>query len=507
MSKIKRSLQKIPLFVIFFPVFTVLALAASNLGQSMINVILRPLLFSTLSALVLFLVLLLMTNNPHQAGILALIGEIFLLTYGHFYNLMEDRVIGDWVIGTHFSVLIIWAVFFVVFTLFVIFKVRFNTNSTLIINIVMLTITLLQIGRITAYEIKAQIVDDDITQDQQPTLIHPQDPSSMPDVYFIILDQYARSDALMAEFEYDNQAFIDDLKEIGFWVAECSRSNYAFTVMSLSSQLNMAYVEDLTDEPSLKSTTALIRNNKVHRAFEEIGYITIAFDMGFPWGNLKGSDFYFDESTETLHRTSLDPFEILYLRSTLAILLFTDEVGIGGQITQSDLEQKAERTRLILEVLPEISAISGPKFIHAHIITPHPPYLFNADGTLNRDAENTNDEDGYPTQLEFIEPRIVDVIQQILKNAEQQPIIILQGDHGFFDKKYATSNLLALHLPGNEGEDLDHHMTLINVFPFIFNHYFNANVEYLPDLSYYHTDDWYQSVLIDEWNTACKTNP
>ncbi len=507
MTQIKHTFRHIPYFVIFFPAFTVLVLTATNLGQSELSIILRPLLFSTLFGLALCLFGLLIFRDLHQAGILALFLEVFLLTYGHFYNLMEDRVIGGWVIGRYFFVLIIWGVFFSALTIFVILKFRANTNSTLILNTVTLAITLLQIGRITAYEVKAQINDHSIHEDQNATLLHPENPSAMPDVYFIILDQYARSDALMAEFEYDNHEFIDNLREIGFWVADCSRSNYAFTVMSLSSQLNMAYVEDLTDEPSLKSTTSLIRNNKVHRAFEEIGYTTIAFDMGFPWGNFKGSDVYYDESMQNLHNTSLDPFEMLYLRSTLGILLFTDNVDIGRQITQSDLEQKAERTWLILEVLPEINTIPGPKFIHAHIITPHPPYLFNADGTLNRDAEDTSPKEGYPTQLEFIEPRIVDVIQQIIENTEQQPIIILQGDHGFFDKKYATSNLLALYLPGSDGEDLDHHMTLINVFPFIFNRYFNADIEYLPDLSYYHSEDWYQSVLMDEWNPACKTEP
>ncbi len=44
-------------------------------------------------------------------------------------------------------------------------------------------------------------------------------------------------------------------------------------------------------------------------------------------------------------------------------------------MTLNDLEKKAERTRLILDLLPEIPQMPGPKFIHAHIINPHPPYV------------------------------------------------------------------------------------------------------------------------------------
>jgi hypothetical protein len=266
----------------------------------------------------------------------------------------------------------------------------------------------------------------------------------------------------------------------------------------------MAYVEDLTDDPSLKTTTALIKGNKVHQAFEEIGYTTIAFDMGFTWGNMKGSDFYFDEYPKNIETWYLDPFEILYLKSTLGIFIFEGRSDLGEQVTLGDLERKAERTLLILDVLPDIPQIPGPKFVHAHIITPHPPYIFNADGSLNPNAEDIPENEGYPAQLQFLEPRILDVLEQILQNSPNPPVIIIEGDHAF-GKKYVTSSLLALYLPGGGAEGLDEHMTLINVFPHIFNTYFGADIDYLPDLSYSHSKDWYESVPIKEWNDSCKT--
>jgi len=427
----------------------------------------------------------------------------FILTYGRFFAIMKDRVIGDWVIGTHFYMLILWGLLFLITAYLSVFKTKYQGSLSLVLNITMFILVVFQIARITIYQINTQIIDTKYGSTEDDALLNPEDPEKMPDVYYIILDKFARSDVIEKVYGYDNSAFIKALEEIGFIVPKCSRSNYAFTVMSLASQLNMAYVEDLTDEPSLETTRSLIQNNLVHQAFEEIGYTTIAFNMGFSWGNMRGSDYYFDEYPRDMQTWSMEPFEIMYIKGTLGILFFEKDIDLGEQITLSDLERKAERTLLILDVLPEIPKMPGPKFIHAHIICPHPPYLFNADGTLNPYAEEISASQGYPEQLNFLQPRLFDIVQQIIEQSEIPPIIILEGDHGF-GKRYVTSNFMALYLPGGGSEGLDDRMTMINVFPHIFNTYFGTEIALLPNKSYAHTDDWYKSVLQEEWNPACR---
>ncbi len=504
MKSLKAALKEIPIYVLLFPALTVLILAVNNLGQMEIRVITRPLVYSLLATGVLFLGLWLIGQNLRRVGLLTFSLVAFVLTYGHFFDLMDGRVIGDYVIGTHTTMLILWAVLFFITAYFLTFQVKKTENLTLILNVVMILMTLFQVGQIFAYELRAQIIHKKTGSELSGTLLQPEDLDDLPDVYFIILDKYARSDALLESFyKYDNSDFIAGLRQLGFWVPKCSRSNYSFTVMSLSSQLNMAYVEDLTDEPSLKTTTALIQNNRVHTAFEEIGYTTIAFEMGFSWGNMKDFDYFFDKIPDNIDTWSLDPFEILYLRSTLGVLLFEGGTDIGSQVSRSDVERKANRTRVILEVLQDIPKLSGPKFVHAHIIPPHRPYIFNADGSLNENPDEVDPIEGYREQVAFIEPRILDVLEAIIETSDQPPIIVLQGDHGF-GKKYVTSNLLALYLPENGAKGLSEHMTLINVFPHIFNTYFGTDFDYLPNLSFTRTDDWYESIPIEEWNPECR---
>jgi hypothetical protein len=499
----KRIFKRFPLYALIFPAVTVLILAANNLGQIHFSVVWRPLLISLAAALAVFLLCLLLFRNPIRAGVLAFVVSFYALTYGHFFEVMKDRVIGSWVIGTHFYMLILWGILFGLSVYLLIFRLKSYKVLTQILNIIILALLIFQIGRIVIHEINVDVVNANTEDEFGTTLLHPDDTTDLPDVYFILLDKYARSDALETYFDYDNSEFIQGLKDLGFWVADCSRSNYAFTVMSLSSQFNMDYVEHLTDTPNLKTTSALIKNNIVHKAFEDLGYTTIAFDMGFSWGNMKNFDYYFDAYPEDVDTWYMDPFEILYLKSTIGILLFEDKSALGTQVTFSDLERKAERTNLILDLLPEIPQMSGHKFVHAHIISPHPPYVFNEDGTLNPDAEDIPEKEGYPIQLAYLEPRILADVQQILEESKNPPIIIIEGDHAF-DDKYVTSNLLALYLPDGGMEGLDEHMTLVNVFPYIFNTYFGTHIQYLPDLSYTHTKDWYESVPLEEWNPECR---
>ena len=64
-------------------------------------------------------------------------------------------------------------------------------------------------------------------------------PIKAPDIYYIIFDGYPNEHTLKELFDYDNSSFLNFLKKRGFYVASKSHSNYALTVPSISSSLNM----------------------------------------------------------------------------------------------------------------------------------------------------------------------------------------------------------------------------------------------------------------------------
>ena len=76
---------------------------------------------------------------------------------------------------------------------------------------------------------------------------------------------------------YDNSPFLHGLEDMGFYVAYGSLSNYRHTELSLSSMLNMEYIQDFPERfgarPSVHRTSSeLIRNNRVRQELECLGY-------------------------------------------------------------------------------------------------------------------------------------------------------------------------------------------------------------------------------------------
>lgn len=66
-------------------------------------------------------------------------------------------------------------------------------------------------------------------------------PAKLPDIYFFVLDAYSRADMLHTHLNYDNSAFIADLRSRRYNVLDRSRANYLYTLLSVSSTMAMDY--------------------------------------------------------------------------------------------------------------------------------------------------------------------------------------------------------------------------------------------------------------------------
>jgi len=65
------------------------------------------------------------------------------------------------------------------------------------------------------------------------------------DVYYILMDSYASQELLLDEFGFRQYRISTTIRDLGFVMPECSISNYDATPFSLSSSLNMTYLDDL----------------------------------------------------------------------------------------------------------------------------------------------------------------------------------------------------------------------------------------------------------------------
>jgi hypothetical protein len=135
-----------------------------------------------------------------------------------------------------------------------------------------------------------------------------------------------------------------------------------------------------------------------------------------------------------------------------------------------------------LENIPRI--IPSPKFVFAHIVSPHPPFIFSPDGEF---VVTDATDPGYPNQIQYLNKRLVPMVQNIIKQSATPPIIILQADHGW-DHEVRMANFMALYFPGGGISNLYPTLTPINIFRLVFNTYFGQNFPLLADDSYYSDD-------------------
>jgi len=103
------------------------------------------------------------------------------------------------------------------------------------------------------------------------------DTTNLPDIYYIILDSYPRADILSEFYDYDNSPFLNDLRDRDFFVADKSTSNYVQSVFSMSSSLNLQYLDEYVSDIDIDSDDEsvlqeLIHDNNAYLITNEIGY-------------------------------------------------------------------------------------------------------------------------------------------------------------------------------------------------------------------------------------------
>lgn len=304
-----------------------------------------------------------------------------------------------------------------------------------------------------------------------------------PDIYFIVLDGYGRDDVLARWYDYDNRPFLDDLADRGFYVARGSYANYSMTYLSLAATLNMNYVpEDLPyDYPAAER---MVQDAAVIHALRERGYAYVAFETEF-WVTAKAP------LADVVHRRG--PFESEFERvvieaSLLSYVLPASDRHETVLNTFADLAEVAER--------PE------PTFTFVHLLVPHPPFMFRADGTVLPYASDLAagfEARPYVEQLQFVNGRVTEVVDQILAASSAEPIIIIQGDHGPQAFPYAPPAerywerhgiLNAMLVPESVRERLYPSISAVNTFRAVLGGLFDDGLPLLEDRVFY---NWYVS--------------
>jgi hypothetical protein len=301
--------------------------------------------------------------------------------------------------------------------------------------------------------------------------------------------------------------YISDLNSRGFITPKNVHSNYPKTAVSVASTLNMDYVQNFS--PGLSASdywwlmTPYIDHSRLREAFEKEGYETYAVASGWGITDNQTVDHYYKPAPLVL-----SDFDGYLFNST--------PMGYLGKLLLSPFSfaPSFNAHRAFIEndflALSNISKLDGPKFVFAHIISPHPPFVFDAQGnplTPNypfsfadgKDYPGTSEQyrSHYVGQVNFANNQVEKVVDDILSNSKIPPIIVLQADHGpgmFTNFSSAEDTCMrerfsifgAYYFPGLDATQVPSDLTPVNTFRIVLNQYFNANLPLLENTSYFY---------------------
>lgn len=497
-----HKIRKFPFYPLLLAIYSPLAMLAVNISQVKPSVVLRPVLVQVALTLILFALLRLLLKDWARAGLLTALWLLLFVTYGHIYNLLKDQpaILGE--IGRHRILIPLYLGIALIGLWLVVRAKKVNPDLTRAFNWIGIALLIYPAFQIISFSVKAnqsEQVASKWTFSQPP--LKPANPKQLPDVYYIVLDTYTRSDALLKDFGFDNSEFISKLRGMGFYVADCAQPNYTYTQASVTATLNLDYLPALAEREKSANMEVdlwgLMKDSLVRWQLHRLGYQTVAFDTSYEWSRIKDADIFLGQAESSVSWQQLNPFERMWADSTGFTLLNDLEIK-SRSATQSVINHPwadhIEKQLFLLQNLPKIADNPLPTFTYAHVLIPHVPYVFGPDGQILTDpgyfsaknAQPVNEtylKKGYTGEIAYIDSRMETILSYILSHSQTPPIIVLMGDHGLRDDN-RTKNLLAVYVPDLKNSQFYPSMTPVNVFRLIFNQYYGTTYSLLPDTTW-----------------------
>ncbi len=530
--------RRLVLHPYLFALYAVMALFANNVSQIGLAGI-RALLFSVIGVVIVVILARLVLRDAVKAGLISSGVILLAFSYGHVETLVGTWRVGDFQVGQPALLAPIWVALFLLWAYLVLRRWKNLGVISDYLNWVSLILNVFPIYTLLVFNnqsAKAQEWVQAYVEEawregdvaRVGSVARMDIAGAAPDIYYIILDAYARTDVLQALYDYDNRAFIEFLEQRGFYVAGASNANYTDTELSLAASLNMIHISGAPEffrenagsgSESMVSSAAteLIRQNRVADILRAQGYTFVAFDSGYPIARASGADQFLGPPEAGDENFVEAMFDMMLLDTTLGRLFFNLR-GDEFAPLQSLFDAHRSRIRYTLMTMPEFAEKEGDFFIFAHVMCPHPPFVFGPNGEelkrsdpytlLDGDPPTEENITLYRDQVRYVSQLTMQAIDRILASSDTPPIIIIQGDHG--SKAYREADppvdvqmmllfpiLNAYYLPANGDAGLYDSISPVNSFRVILNQYLGTELDLLEDKGYVLEVDQGEAQFVD----------
>jgi len=463
-------------------------------------------------------------KNKQKAGFLASLALVMVFAYGHVISMVDEFFIEE------FYFLIFWIGIFTA-SFYGILKIKKESqNITTILFFVSLSLIALPLVDVVEYQQSLSSYEVGDTDMIVKTVI-PLDKTvksldtKPPNIYYLIFDRYPASKVLSELYDYDNSDFFNYLESKGFYIAHDSMANYPFTFLSMASTKNMKYVNYLSEIAGDSNNRAIAyeldKFCEVCQFLQSQGYQYVYAPSFF---QPTATNVDIDDPTDDVF--VIPDFTALFYETTMishVANLISGVVPTG--ILDSREDARKEKYQTILQKfnwLEKIPDSDQPVYIYSHMLIPHPSYVFDDEGNYISYEESLkfSEKKLFRDQLTFLNKKIKNLVDKLLTESEQPPIILIQSDEGPYPYRTRTVGAMnynfgsmpfeeletkirifnAYYLPDSDKKELYPSISPVNSFRVVFNEYFDTNLEILPDYYYVYSDrdHYYNFVNVTE---------
>jgi hypothetical protein len=488
-----------PLLAAAYPVVFLFATNAAE--QVTLAPLWGPLAMAVGGAMVALAIAAVIARDWQRGALIATVLVIGFFGYGHAWNAAAG------VLGSQWPLIGAWVLLVVIGLIAAWRSSRWARPATRALNVVVAIALLLNAWSVAGAMVG--VAAGGTPGGSEATVeLAPPDPDDLPDVYYVILDRYAGPTALNDVYDFDNEPFFAALEERGFSVARNAHSNYVKTPLSLVSSLNM----DFLDAEALKAEAEDGKDRgPIHRAVGGRLAVPSALKaLGYSYVHV--SNWWTPSITNvdadrTFHYEGQDEFSTVLAQTTL-LRAFTEPEAAPSD--PWDWRVLREHTLYALDHLDAIPQLPGPKFVFAHLLVPHDPYVFDADGSFMDRAQvaDQGQPESYRRQLSYANDRMIQMVDNIIAAAAgDDAVIMIQADEGPFPARMRADEwgfqwrdatdaeleekfgiLFAMRVPGADLEAAGFHdrITAVNTFRVIFNARFGTDLPMLRDRVWTH---------------------
>jgi hypothetical protein len=265
--------------------------------------------------------------------------------------------------------------------------------------------------------------------------------------------------------------------------------------MTLASMFNADHINTLAPDPlegigpQFTILHEFIQSGVMIDALHDAGYSVISIASPFAGFTLRRAD-------EIIDSGHVADFELSLLR-----------VGRIPQLAP-DLQRSwlfDQQRQRVLASMASLKALAltpsnRPRFVLAHIMSPHPPVVFDATGSavevsscfpqacsfwgVDREADH---DGGILDQIRYLNDLVLDVVPRIIVDSKRPPVVVVFSDHGLrhdlADRHERLRNLFLSYTPDHAGL-FANDTTLVNVIPTILEAYVGIEHENAREASF-----------------------